>query len=93
MLAKRIIPCLVVRNGRTVKGVNFINLRDAGDAVELAAFYAAHRADESTVADILATIEQRGTFTSFVRSVADVIDIPCTLGGGIRTVSDVVALL
>lgn len=93
MLAKRIIPCLDVRNGRTVKGVNFINLRDAGDAVELAAFYAAHGADELTFLDITATIEQRGTFTSLVRSVADVIDIPFTVGGGIRTVSDVGALL
>ena len=93
MLAKRIIPCLDVRDGRTVKGVNFINLRDAGDAVELAALYARHGADELTFLDITATIENRGTFTALVRRIADVIDIPFTVGGGIRTVADVGALL
>ncbi|MGD8113553.1 MAG: HisA/HisF-related TIM barrel protein, partial [Sphaerochaetaceae bacterium] len=64
MLAKRIIPCLDVQNGRTVKGVNFVNLRDAGDAVELARIYAENGADELTFLDITATIEERGTFTS-----------------------------
>jgi len=93
MLAKRIIPCLDVRDGRTVKGVNFINLRDAGDAVELAALYARQGADELAFLDITATIENRGTFTALVRSVADVIDIPFTVGGGIRTIGDVGALL
>lgn len=93
MLAKRIIPCLDVKNGRTVKGVNFINLIDAGDAVELAKIYAEQGADELTFLDITATIEERGTFTHLVRRVADVIDIPFTVGGGIRTVKDVGALL
>ncbi|MDX9938329.1 MAG: imidazole glycerol phosphate synthase subunit HisF [Sphaerochaetaceae bacterium] len=93
MLAKRIIPCLDVRDGRTVKGVNFINLRDAGDAVELASLYARQGADELTFLDITATIENRGTFTELVRRIADVIDIPFTVGGGIRSVRDVGALL
>ncbi|MFA7642757.1 MAG: HisA/HisF-related TIM barrel protein, partial [Sphaerochaetaceae bacterium] len=93
MLAKRIIPCLDVRDGRTVKGVNFINLRDAGDAVELASLYARQGADELTFLDITATIENRGTFTGLVRRIADVIDIPFTVGGGIRSVRDVGALL
>ena len=89
MLAKRIIPCLDVRDGRTVKGVNFVNLRDAGDAVELAGLYANQGADELTFLDITATVENRGTFTTLVRRIADVIDIPFTVGGGIRSVSDV----
>ncbi len=93
MLAKRIIPCLDVQNGRTVKGVNFVNLRDAGDAVELAQIYAENGADELTFLDITATIEQRGTFTSLVRSISEVIDIPFTVGGGIRSVKDVGLLL
>lgn len=93
MLAKRIIPCLDVRDGRTVKGVNFVNLRDAGDAVELARLYAEQGADELTFLDITATVENRGTFTSLVRRIADVIDIPFTVGGGIRSVADVGALL
>ncbi len=93
MLAKRIIPCLDVRDGRTVKGVNFINIRDAGDAVELAGIYARQGADELTFLDITATIENRGTFTALVRRIADVIDIPFTVGGGIRTESDVGMLL
>ena len=93
MLAKRIIPCLDIRDGRTVKGVNFINLRDAGDAVELAQLYATQGADELTFLDITATVEDRGTFTALVRNIADVIDIPFTVGGGIRNVSDVGALL
>ncbi len=93
MLAKRIIPCLDVKNGRTVKGVNFVNLRDAGDAVELAQIYAENGADELTFLDITATIEERGTFTSLVRRIADVINIPFTVGGGITSVSDVGGLL
>lgn len=93
MLAKRIIPCLDVRDGRTVKGVNFVNLRDAGDAVELAHLYAAQGADELTFLDITATVENRGTFTELVRRIAEVIDIPFTVGGGIRSVSDVGSLL
>ena len=93
MLAKRIIPCLDVRDGRTVKGVNFVNLRDAGDAVELAALYAQQGADELTFLDITATVENRNTFTDLVKRISEVIDIPFTVGGGIRSVSDVGALL
>lgn len=93
MLAKRIIPCLDVRNGRTVKGVKFVNLRDAGDPVELASAYARQGADELTFLDITATVEQRGTFTELVKKIAEVIDIPFTVGGGIRDIRDVGALL
>jgi len=93
MLAKRIIPCLDVRDGRTVKGVNFINLRDAGDAVELATFYSQNGADELAFLDITATVEKRHTFTTLVRSIADHIGIPFTVGGGIATIEDVGALL
>ncbi len=93
MLAKRIIPCLDVRDGRTVKGINFVNLRDAGDAVELAAFYAQQGADELTFLDITATVENRGTFCDLVRRISSRIDIPFTVGGGIRTVADVGHLL
>ena len=93
MVAKRIIPCLDVRNGRTVKGVNFINLRDAGDPVELAALYAEQGADELTFLDITATVEGRGTLTALVRRVADVIDIPFTVGGGISDVRTAEAIL
>lgn len=93
MKTKRIIPCLDVRDGRTVKGVNFINLRDAGDAVELAALYAAQGADELTFLDITATLENRRAFTALIRRIADVIDIPFTVGGGIRSVADGGALL
>lgn len=93
MLAKRIIPCLDVRDGRTVKGVNFINLRDAGDAVELAQLYSANGADELTFLDITATVENRSTFSALVRRIADHIGIPFTVGGGIRTIGDVGVLL
>lgn len=93
MLAKRIIPCLDVRDGRTVKGVNFVNLRDAGDAVELAKVYSACGADELTFLDITATVENRGTFCSLVARIADHISIPFTVGGGIRNIADVAALL
>lgn len=93
MLAKRIIPCLDVRDGRTVKGVNFVNLRDAGDAVELASLYSQQGADELTFLDITATVENRGTFSALVRRISDHIGIPFTVGGGIRGVEDVGILL
>jgi cyclase len=93
MLTKRIIPCLDVKDGMTVKGVNFENLRHAGDAVELGAFYAAEGADELVFLDITATLEGRSTFIDMVRSVAQHINIPFTVGGGIRSVQDVSALL
>lgn len=93
MLAKRIIPCLDVHDGRTVKGVNFINLRDAGDAVELGALYARNGADELTFLDITATVERRETLRSLVRRISAHINIPFTVGGGIRKVEDVGILL
>lgn len=93
MLTKRIIPCLDVKDGRTVKGVNFVNLRDAGDAVELGALYARQGADELVFLDITATVEGRGTFLELVRRVAHTINIPFTVGGGISSVADVSALL
>lgn len=93
MLSKRIIPCLDIKNGRTVKGVNFVNLKDAGDPVELAKAYAAEGADELVFLDISATEEQRKTLTELVLKVAEHIDIPFTVGGGISTVADVSALL
>ena len=81
MLTKRIIPCLDVKDGRTVKGINFVNLRDAGDAVELGALYAEQGADELVFLDITATVEGRGTFLELVRRVAHTINIPFTVGG------------
>ncbi len=93
MLAKRIIPCLDVRDGRTVKGVNFRGLADVGDPVELGAAYAAAGADELVYLDISASIEGRGTFTAMVERVADRVNIPFTVGGGIRTAADAAALL
>lgn len=93
MLAKRIIPCLDIKDGRTVKGVNFENLRDAGDAVELAKYYAQHGADELVFLDITATNEKRKTFAELVTKIASNINIPFTVGGGISTVEDVDALL
>ena len=93
MLTKRIIPCLDVKEGRTVKGVNFVNLRDAGDAVELGALYAAQGADELVYLDITATVEGRSTLIDLVRRVAHTINIPFTVGGGISSISDVSALL
>ena len=93
MLTKRIIPCLDVKDGRTVKGVNFVNLRDAGDAVELAATYADQGADELVFLDITATVEGRSTLIELVRRVAHTINIPFTVGGGISSISDVSALL
>ncbi|MEM9936504.1 MAG: HisA/HisF-related TIM barrel protein, partial [Bacteroidota bacterium] len=89
MLTKRIIPCLDIKNGRTVKGVNFVNIRDAGDPVELAAAYSEQGADELTFLDITATLEGRDTFAELVRRIAREIYIPFTVGGGIRKVEDV----
>ena len=93
MLAKRIIPCLDIKDGRTVKGTNFVNLRDAGDPVELAASYAAQGADELVFLDITATVERRKTLAALVKKVALAINIPFTVGGGIKTVEDVRVLL
>ena len=93
MLAKRIIPCLDVKEGRTVKGVNFEALRDMGDPVELAAFYAQAGADELVFLDITATNEKRGIMLSYVREVAQQLNIPFTVGGGISTLFDVETLL
>lgn len=93
MLTKRIIPCLDVKDGRTVKGVNFVNLRDAGDAVELGAMYADQGADELVYLDITATVDGRKTFLDLVKRVALTINIPFTVGGGISTAADVSALL
>lgn len=93
MLAKRIIPCLDIKNGRTVKGTNFIDLRDAGDPVELAAEYAQQGADELVFLDITATIEERKTLTDLVKRVSHTINIPFTVGGGIKTLEDVGVLL
>ncbi|MBL0309174.1 MAG: imidazole glycerol phosphate synthase subunit HisF [Bacteroidetes bacterium] len=92
-LAKRIIPCLDIKDGRTVKGVNFVNLRDAGDPVELAKIYAAEGADELVFLDITATHERRKTLIELVERVAQNINIPFTVGGGIASVDDVYALL
>jgi cyclase len=88
MLAKRIIPCLDVKNGRVVKGINFVELRDAGDPVEQARVYDAAGADELVFLDITATHEARGTVMKMARAVADQVFIPFTVGGGIRTVDD-----
>ena len=88
MLTKRIIPCLDVKDGRTVKGTNFLNLRDAGDPVELAARYSEEGADELVFLDISATLEGRKTFLKMVERVAAAIQIPFTVGGGIGTVED-----
>lgn len=93
MLTKRIIPCLDIKDGRTVKGTRFINLRDAGDPVELAAFYASEGADELVFLDITATIEKRKTFAELVRRIARCINIPFTVGGGIADIKDVGVLL
>ena len=93
MLTKRIIPCLDIKNGRTVKGVNFINLRDAGDPVELAKFYAENGADELVFLDISATEERRKTLIDLVLHVGEQVNIPFTVGGGISSVEDVDVLL
>ncbi|MCK6617401.1 MAG: imidazole glycerol phosphate synthase subunit HisF [Cyclobacteriaceae bacterium] len=93
MLTKRIIPCLDVKGGQTVKGINFSNLRNAGDPVELAALYANQGADELVFLDISATQEVRKTMSKWVKDVARQINIPFTVGGGIAAVHDVAALL
>ena len=93
MLTKRIIPCLDIKDGRTVKGVNFINLRDAGDPVELARCYAENGADELVFLDISATEEKRKTLIDMVLKVAAQVNIPFTVGGGISSIEDVSALL
>ena len=93
MLTKRIIPCLDIKDGRTVKGVNFEQIRDAGDPIELAALYASQGADELVFLDITATIEQRKTLSALVHQIAHHINIPFTVGGGIKTEEDVRVLL
>ncbi len=93
MLTKRIIPCLDVKDGRTVKGVNFVNLRDAGDPVELGALYARQGADELTFLDITATVEKRKTLSELVKRVSRNLNIPFTVGGGIKSIEDVRVLL
>jgi len=93
MLTKRIIPCLDIKNGRTVKGINFLDLKDAGDPIELAQKYSDEGADELVFLDISATEEQRKTLVYLVRKVAATINIPFTVGGGISSVNDVEILL
>lgn len=93
MFTKRIIPCLDVNNGRVVKGINFVNLRDAGDPVEVAAAYDKAGADEVVFLDITATSDARETVVDMVRKVAEKVFIPFTVGGGIRTVEDFKVLL
>lgn len=93
MLAKRIIPCLDVRDGRVVKGVNFVNIRDAGDPVELATYYSQQGADEIVFLDITATYEARKTVADVVRKTVQQVFVPVTVGGGIRTLEDFQELL
>ena len=93
MLAKRIIPCLDVKDGRVVKGVNFVNLRDAGDPVAHAATYSEEGADELVFLDITASYERRGTMIEMVKRVAEATFIPFTVGGGVRSVEDMRAIL
>ena len=93
MLAKRIIPCLDVKDGKTVKGVNFVNFRDAGDPVALGRKYSEDGADELVYLDITASHEGRKTFVDLVRRVAENVSIPFTVGGGINHVADVETLL
>ena len=88
MLKKRIIPCLDIQNGRTVKGINFIGIKDAGDPIKLAQKYVEEGADELVFLDIAATIEKRETLLALVKNIAEKIDIPFTVGGGIRSVED-----
>ncbi len=89
MLTKRIIPCLDIKDGRTVKGVNFVDLQDAGDPVALAEAYSHEGADEIVFLDISATLEKRKTLTELIRKVARKVTIPFTVGGGISSVEDV----
>ena len=93
MLAKRIIPCLDVRDGRVVKGVNFVNIRDAGDPVELATYYSRQGADEIVFLDITATSDERKTVVDVVERTAAQVFVPLTVGGGIRTLEDFQQLL
>ncbi len=93
MLCKRIIPCLDIKDGRTVKGINFENIRDAGDPVELAKLYSEEGADELVFLDITATVEKRKTLVELVKRIAANINIPFTVGGGISSVEDVAVLL
>lgn len=93
MLAKRIIPCLDVKDGRTVKGIHFENLRDAGDPVEMAAYYSENGADELVFLDIAATNEKRKIFYSLINRLASEINIPFTVGGGISEIDDISLLL
>ena len=93
MLTKRIIPCLDIKDGRTVKGINFESIRDAGDPVELAKLYSEEGADELVFLDITATVEKRKTLVELVKRIAANINIPFTVGGGISTVEDVALLL
>lgn len=93
MLKKRIIPCLDIKDGRTVKGVNFVDIRDAGDPVELAKRYVEQRADELVFLDITATVEKRKTLVDLVRRIAEEINIPFTVGGGVDTSEDAAMLL
>jgi cyclase len=93
MLTKRIIPCLDIKNGRTVKGINFVGLRDAGDPVELAEIYAKEGADELVFLDITATHEKRKTLVELVQQIGEKINIPFTVGGGVSCVEDVRAIL
>ena len=92
-LAKRIIPCLDIADGRVVKGVNFVNLRDAGDPVEVARRYDEQGADELAFLDIRASIEKRGLLYDMIEAVASQVFIPLTVGGGVNTVDDIRALL
>jgi cyclase len=93
MLTKRIIPCLDIKDGQTVKGVNFLNIRHAGDPVELGQAYAEQGADELVFLDITATVEERSTFAALVKAIASRINIPFTVGGGISSEEDVSRLL
>jgi imidazole glycerol-phosphate synthase subunit HisF len=93
MLTKRIIPCLDIKDGRTVKGINFENIRDAGDPVELGALYAKEGADELVFLDITATVEKRKTLSELVNRISHHINIPFTVGGGISSIEDVQVLL
>lgn len=93
MLTKRIIPCLDIKDGRTVKGTNFVDLRDAGDPVELGALYAQQGADELVFLDITATIEKRKTLSELVKNIARHVNIPFTVGGGVKSVEDLDVLL
>lgn len=93
MLAKRIVPCLDVRNGRTVKGTRFLHLRDAGDPAALAARYCKEGADEIVMLDVAATLEERLAASRTVREVAEAVDVPLTIGGGVRSIDDFERLL